>query len=43
MADFNAAHFPFLSGIGLEEVKTTPQVDSTLYRQLIRSLLYFTH
>ena len=38
-----AAPFPFLSGTSLEEVNTTPQVDSTLYCQLIRSLLYLTH
>ena len=30
MADFKETHFPFLSGISLEEGKTTPQVDSTL-------------
>ena len=43
MADFKAAPFPFLSGISLEEGKSTPSMDSTIYRQLIGSLLYLTH
>ena len=43
MADFKAAPFPFLSIITLEEGKETPQMDSTIYRQLIESLLYLTH
>ena len=42
MADCKAAPFPFLSGINLEEGKATPLMDSTIYRQLIRSLLYLT-
>ena len=43
MADFKAAPFPFLLGISVEEGNTTPHVDSTLYRQLIRNLHYLTH
>ena len=43
MADCKAAPFPFLSGISLEEGKPTPPMDSTIYRQLIGSLLYLTH
>ena len=43
MADFKAAPFPFLSGIILEEGKSTPPMDSTIYRELIGSLLYLTH
>ena len=37
------APFPFLSGINLEEGKSIPPMDSTIYCQLIRSLLYLTH
>ena len=43
MAEFKAAPFPFLSGIGLEEGKNTPPMDCTIYGQLIGSLLYLTH
>ena len=43
MYDCNAAPFPFLSGISLEEGKSTPPMDSTIYCQLIGSLLYLTH
>ena len=43
MAYCKAAPFPFLSGINLEEGKTTPQVDSTLYCQLIGSHFYLTN
>ena len=35
--------FPFLLGISLEEGKSTPPMDYTIYRQLIGSLLYLTH
>ena len=31
---------PFLSGVKLEEVGSSPMVDSTLYRQMIGCLLY---
>ena len=35
--------FPLLSGISLEEGKSTPPIDSTIYRQLNGSFLYLTH
>jgi len=34
---------PFLSRVRFEDAGTTPLVDSTLYRQLVGSLLYLTH
>ena len=34
---------PFLSGVKLEEAGSSPMVNNTLYRQLIRCLLYLTH
>ena len=40
---FRPAPFPFLSGIILEDGKSTPPMDCTIYRQLIGSLLYLTH
>ena len=43
MAECRPAPFPFLSGISLEEGKSTPPMDCTIYRQLIGSLLYLTH
>ena len=43
MDECNAATFPFLLGINLEEGKSTPPMDCTIYRQLIGSLLYLTH
>ena len=43
MVDYKAALFPFLSGISLEEGKSTPPMDCIIYRQLMRSLLYLTH
>ena len=39
MAEFRPAPFSFLSGISLEEGKSTPPMDCTIYRQLIGSLL----
>ena len=39
----NAAPFPFLSGISLEEGNSTPEVDSTVYGKLTGILLYLTH
>ena len=39
MADCMPTPFPFLSGIILEEGKSTPPMDCTIYRQLIGSLL----
>ena len=32
MAEFRVAPFPFLSGINLEEGKSTPPMDCTIYR-----------
>ena len=43
MAECRSAPFPFLSGISLEEGKSTPPMDCTIYQQLIGSLLYLTH
>ena len=43
MAECKDSPFPFLSGINLEEEKSTPPIDCTIYRQLIGSLLYLTH
>ena len=34
---------PFQSGVKLSVTCTTPQVDATLYRQLVGKLLYLTH
>ena len=34
---------PFLSGVKIEEVGSSPMVNNTLYRQLIGCLLYLTH
>jgi hypothetical protein len=43
MIDCKSAPTPFLSGVKLEDGEETPLVDSTLYRQLVGSLLYLTH
>ena len=43
MTDCKATSFCFLSGIKLEEGGSTPLVDSTLYKQLIGSLLSLTY
>ena len=43
MVECKATPFPFLSGISLEEGKSTPPMDYTIYRELIGSLLYLTH
>jgi hypothetical protein len=43
MTDYKSAPTPFLSGVKLEDGGVTPLVDSTLYRQLLGSLLYLTH
>jgi hypothetical protein len=43
MTDCKSAPTPFLSGVRLEDGGDTPLVDNKLYRQLVGSLLYFTH
>ena len=43
MANCMPVPFPFLSRISLEDGKSTPPMDCTIYRQLIGSLLYLTH
>jgi hypothetical protein len=43
MTDCKSTPTPFLSGVRLEDGKDTPLVDSTLYRQLVGTLLYLTH
>ena len=34
---------PFFLGVNLEEAGSSPMVNNTLYRQLIRCLMYLTH
>ena len=34
---------PFQSGVKLSATCTSPEVDSTLYHQLVGSILYLTH
>jgi hypothetical protein len=43
MTDYKSTPTPFLSGVKLEDGGETPLVESTLYRQLVGSLLYLTH
>jgi hypothetical protein len=43
MTNCKSALTPFLSGVKLEDGGETPLVESTLYRQLVGSLLYLTH
>jgi hypothetical protein len=43
MTDYKSAPTPFLSGVKLEDGRETPLVDSTMYIQLVGSLLYLTH
>jgi hypothetical protein len=43
MTDYKSAPTPFLSGVKLEDGGANPLVESTLYTQLVGSLLYLTH
>jgi hypothetical protein len=43
MTDCKSSLTPFLSGVKLEDGEETPLVDSTLYKQLVGTLLYLTH
>ena len=43
MSECKASKLPFLSGIKLGEFGESPLVGNSLYRQLVRSLLYLTH
>lgn len=43
MADCKPAPTPFLSGVKLEAKFSSPLVDSTFYRQIVRRLIYLTH
>jgi hypothetical protein len=43
MTDCKSTLIPFLSGVKLEDGGETPLVNSTLYKQLVGSLLYLTH
>ena len=43
MKDCNPRNTPFLLGVKLEETGSSPMVNNTLYRQLIRCLIYLTH
>eukprot|EP00253_Pinus_taeda_P028262 PITA_28262 len=43
MEDCNPAPSPFHSGVKLSVSCTSPEVDATLYRQLVGKLLYLTH
>ena len=43
MKDCKPRKTPFLSGVKLEEVNSSPMVNNTLYRKLIGCLLYLTH
>ena len=43
MEDCKPAPSPFQSGVKLFATCTSPGVDSTLYRQLVGSVLYLTH
>ena len=43
MEDCKPAPSPFQSGVKLSVTCTSPEVDATLYRQLVGKLLYLTH
>jgi hypothetical protein len=43
MTVYKSVPIPFLSGVILEDGRDTPLVENTLYKQLMRILLYLTH
>ena len=43
MEDCKPTHSPFQSGVKLSATCTSLEVDATLYRQLVGSILYLTH
>ena len=43
MDDCKPSPSPFQSGVNLSATCTSHEVDATLYRQLVGSLLYLTH
>ena len=43
MKDCKPSKTPFLLGVELEEAGSSPMVNNTLYRQVIRCLLYLSH
>ena len=43
MVDCKPAPSPFQFGVKLSAARTSPEVDATLYRQLVGNLLYLTH
>ena len=43
MEDYKPAPSPFQSGVKISTTCTSPEVDATLYRQHVGSILYFTH
>jgi len=43
MEDCKPAPSPFQSGVKLSVTCTSPEVDATLYRQLVGKLLYLTY
>ena len=43
MKDWKPSKTPFLSGVKLEEVQSSPLENNTLYRQLVGCILYLTH
>ena len=43
MEDCKPAPSPFHSGVNIFATCTSPEVDATLYRHLVGSLLYLTH
>lgn len=43
MEDCKPTSSPFQSGVKLSVTCTSPEVDVTLYRQLVGKLLYLTH